>query len=271
MNRKSQVWVGIAVAAALSACSSTPKTIDELETARAIVPQVEASPRAGVAAENISTARKSLEQANAVAGKSGAKLDDIKYHAMVATANAQIANEKILEAQAREEASKGEAQRQQVLLEARNREAETARMRASTLEQELKDLKATKTDRGMVLTLGDVLFDTGQASLKPGAYATIDRLATALKQDSSRKVVIEGHTDSVGSDEYNQMLSQNRAQSVQAALMERGVAGDQISAMGKGEGVPVASNDNAAGRQQNRRVELIFAESSGQRVATDGT
>jgi len=269
MKRISKVWVGVAVAAALSACSSTPKTIDELETARAVVPQVEASPRAGVAAENISTARKSLQTANQLADKHG-KLDDIRYHAMVATTNAQIANEKILEAQARDEISKGEAERQQVIVEARNREAEAARSRAASLEQELADLKAKKTERGLVLTLGDVLFDTGKASLKPGAYATIDRLATALKEDPARKVTIEGHTDSVGSDEYNQTLSENRAQSVQSALMQRGVASEQITALGKGESTPIASNDDAGGRQQNRRVELIFTEDpSRQQVATD--
>jgi outer membrane protein OmpA-like peptidoglycan-associated protein len=269
MKRISKLWVGVATAAALSACSSTPKTIDELETARAVVPQVEASPRAGVAAENISEARKALETANNLAEKKG-NLEDIRYHAMIASTNAQIANEKILAAQARDEIAKGEAERQQVLAEARNREAEAARMRADSLEQELKDLKAQKTERGLVLTLGDVLFDTGQATLKPGAYATIDRLANALKEDPARKVMIEGHTDSVGSDDYNQRLSENRAQSVQSALMQRGVAPDQITALGKGESTPVASNDNAAGRQQNRRVELIFTEDpSRQRVATD--
>ncbi|MFL6550308.1 MAG: OmpA family protein [Povalibacter sp.] len=269
MKRISNLLASVAVAAALSACSSTPKTIDELETARAIVPQVESSPRAGVAAENVSTARKSLEEANKLAEKGG-KVDDIRYHSVIATTNAQIANEKILEAQARDEIRQGEAERQRVIVEARNREAEAARNRAASLEQELADLKAKKTDRGLVLTLGDVLFDTGQATLKPGAYATIDRLANALKEDPARKVTIEGHTDSVGSDELNQRLSENRAQSVQSALMQRGVQANQIVALGKGESTPVASNDNAAGRQQNRRVELIFTEDpSKQTVATD--
>lgn len=269
MKATVNVTLAAAVAAIMTACSSTPdKPIAELETARAVVAQVEASPRAGVAAENISNARKSLDMANQLADN-GAKLDDIRYHAKVASTNAQIANEKILEAQARDDISRGEAERQQVLLQARNREAEAARMRAQSLEDELRDLKARKTDRGLVLTLGDVLFDTGKATLKPGAYATIDRLANALKEDPNRKVVIEGHTDSMGSDEFNQGLSENRAHSVQAALMERGVAGDQISAVGKGEGFPVASNDNASGRQQNRRVELIFTQDPSQRVATD--
>lgn len=269
MKRTRNILLGVAVAAAMTACSSTPdKPIAELETARAIVPQVESSPRAGVAAENVSNARKALDAANQLTEK-GAKIEDIRYQATLAATNAQIANEKILEAQAKEEIQKGEAERQQVLAQARDREAEQERQKAASLEQELKDLKAQKTDRGLVLTLGDVLFDTGKATLKPGAYSTIDRLAQALKEDPNRKVLIEGHTDSVGSDEFNQQLSENRALSVQSALMQRGVTGNQISSLGKGESTPVASNDNAAGRQQNRRVELIFTEEAGQRIATD--
>jgi OmpA-OmpF porin, OOP family len=270
MKRTHNLILGIAVAAAMVGCSSTPdQPIAELETARAIVPQVESSPRAGVAAANIANARKALDSANRMMEQDG-KVEDIRYEATVAATNAQIANEKILEAQAKDEITKGEAERQQVLVDARNREADAARTRAQSLEQELKDLKAQKTDRGLVLTLGDVLFDTGKATLKPGAYGTIDRLAQALKADPNRSVVIEGHTDSVGSDEFNQQLSENRALSVQSALMQRGVSGSQMSSMGKGESTPVASNDNSAGRQENRRVELIFTEEAGARVATDG-
>jgi outer membrane protein OmpA-like peptidoglycan-associated protein len=269
MKRIPIAILGTAVAAVLSACSSTPEQpIAELETARAIVPQVESSPRAGVAPANIANARKALDSANRLMEKGG-KVEDIRYEAKVAATHAQIANEKILEAMAKDDIAKGEMERQQVLIQARNREADAARMRAASLEEELKDLKAQKTDRGLVLTLGDVLFDTGKATLKPGAFATIDRLANALKQDPGRKVLIEGHTDSVGSDEFNQQLSQNRALSVQAALMERGVSGDQLAALGKGEGYPVASNDDTAGRQQNRRVELIITEDPSTRVATD--
>lgn len=260
MKRISSVTLSVALAAILAACSTTPeKPIAELETARAIVPQVEASPRAGVAAENVSVARKSLDTANRLV-TSGGSLDDIRFQAMVAAKNAQIANEKILTANARDELAKGEEERQRVVLAAREREVAMAQQRAQSLEQELKDLQMKKTERGLVLTLGDVLFDTGKATLKPGVYATIDRLANALKENASRQVLIEGHTDSTGSPEFNQMLSQNRAQSVQAALMERGVPGNQISAVGKGQGFPVASNSTAAGRQQNRRVELVFTE-----------
>jgi OmpA-OmpF porin, OOP family len=281
MKRTYNLLVAAAVTSLLAACSSTPDRIEELETARAIVPQVEASPRAGVAATNVSEARKSLDRANNLADK-GASVGDIEYEAVVASRNAQIANEKILAAQAQEEIEKGTAERQAVLIEAREAEsrrrqqqaqnaeeqAELAEHRASTLEQELSDLRAKKTDRGMVLTLGDVLFDTGMATLKPGAYNTLDRLATVLKESPDRKVMIEGHTDSVGGDDYNRQLSERRAAAVQTALLERGVASNQITAVGKGETFPVASNDNAAGRQQNRRVEMVFTDDRSQ-VASD--
>lgn len=281
MKQTYNLILAAAVTSLLAACTSTPDRIEELETARAVVPQVEASPRAGVAANYVSDARKALDRANQLADKGG-KVDEIQYEAAVAARNAQIANEKILTAQAQEEIEKGTAERQAVLIEAREaqarrsgqqaasaqQQAQLAEHRASTLEQELADLKAKKTDRGMVLTLGDVLFDTGMATLKPGAYTTIDRLATVLKQAPDRKVLIEGHTDSVGTDEYNQALSQRRAASVQTALLERGVRSDQITSLGKGESFPVAGNDNAAGRQQNRRVEMVFTDNASQ-VASD--
>lgn len=281
MKSFNTVCSGIAVVAVLAACSATPERIESLETARVLVPQVESSPRAGVAAVNVAAARKSLDTANRLT-ESGGKLTDIEFESQIATLNAQIANEKIVTAQANEEIEKGTAERQAVLIQSREREAQLrgneaerraqeareASLRAQTLEQELADLKAKKTDRGVVLTLGDVLFDTGKATLKPGAYQTIERLATALKESPARKVMIEGHTDSVGSDEYNQRLSENRAQSVQAALLERGVQSGQITTIGKGESTPIASNDDAGGRQQNRRVEMIFQEDP-TRVAGD--
>ncbi len=281
MKRTYSLIPAAAVSALLAACSSMPDTIEELETARAVVPQVEASPRAGVAATHIADARKALDRANRLADKRG-KLADIKYEATVASRNAQIANEKILTAMAQDEVAKGAAERQAVLAEARAREADrnarqaraasaqaqSAEERAKALERELADLQGKKTDRGVVVTLGDVLFETGKATIKPGAYTTIDRLATVLKEAPARKVLIEGHTDNVGSDEYNQSLSERRAASVQAALFERGVEASQISTVGKGETTPVAGNDNAVGRQQNRRVELVFQDDRS-RVASD--
>lgn len=267
MKNSQNMLLTVVIAGLLTACSSTPQRIEELEAARTAVSQVEASPRAGVAASNVAEARKALDRADKLAG-SGGKVEDIRFESQVATKQAQIADEKILAAQAQEEIDKGTAERQAVLIESREAEArrrasqaKVAEQRANALEQELAELKAKKTERGMVLTLGDVLFDTALATLKPGAYATIDRLASVLKEAPDRKVMIEGHTDSVGSDEYNQGLSERRAMAVQTALLERGVRADQVTALGKGENYPVASNDNAAGRQQNRRVEMIFTDS----------
>ncbi len=274
MNRTHKLMLTGAIAAVLAGCASAPENIEELQTARAVVPQVEASPRAGVAATYVSDARKALDRANRLA-EGGGDLEDIQYEARIASLNAEIANERILAAQAREEIEKGTQERQAVLIEAREREAQRkareaqdAAARASSLEQELAALKAKPTPRGMVLTLGDVLFDTAQATLKPGAYPTIERVAEVLKGEPERRVTIEGHTDSVGEEAYNQELSQRRAAAVETALLQRGVSRDQIVSIGKGETFPVASNDNAGGRQQNRRVELIFAD-TGSNVASD--
>ena len=129
MNRTHSLILAAAVSALMAACSSTPDTIEELETARAVVPQVEASPRAGVAATNIADARKALNRANSLADKGG-KVADIQYEATVANRNAQIANEKILAAQAREEVDKGTAERAAVLAEARARDAQRSAQQA---------------------------------------------------------------------------------------------------------------------------------------------
>jgi outer membrane protein OmpA-like peptidoglycan-associated protein len=281
MKSNNRVVVSLAVAAVLSACSAAPPRNESLETARTMVPQMENSARAGVAAADLANARKSLDAANRLAAAK-AKMSDVDFEAQNAVLSAQIANEKILTAQANDEIADGTAQRQTVLLQARDREAQrTARQagearrdadasqqRVESLEAQLADLKVKKTERGLVLTLGDVLFDTGQATLKAGAYGTLDRLATALREQPGRKVLIEGHTDNVGSDATNQGLSERRAQAVQVALTQRGVARDQTTAVGKGENFPVASNDDPNGRQSNRRVELIFTEDQ-THVATD--
>lgn len=288
MKLKYRIGVSVAVIAALSACTAAPKRIESLEMARALVPQVETSARSGVAATHIANARKSLDMANRLVD-SGGPLPDIEFEAETALMNAQIAQEKILTAQAQEQIESGTAKRQAVQLQAREREidrsasnardskaladasrldADASKQRADSLEEELADLRAKRTERGVVLTLGDVLFDTGQAVIRTGAYGTLDRLATTLKDRPARSVIIEGHTDNVGSDANNTRLSEQRAHSVQAALLQRGVATSQVSAVGKGESTPIASNDTDGGRQQNRRVELIFTE-DGTHTAVD--
>ncbi|GFE80671.1 membrane protein [Steroidobacter agaridevorans] len=261
MKFNKRIVLSVAVATILSACNATPERNETLERARTLVPEMEQSPRAGIAAGDIANARTSLDAANRLA-ESKSRKTDMEFEAANAVLSAQIANEKILTAQANEQVAAGSAQRQTVLLQARERDAQRSATRARSLEAELADMKLQKTERGLVLTLGDVLFDTAQATFRAGADAPLDRLAAALKEQPDRQVLIEGHTDNVGSDQNNMLLSERRAQSVQTGLLQRGVDRSQITAVGKGENFPIASNDSAAGRQSNRRVEMIFTDSA---------
>jgi len=136
-------------------------------------------------------------------------------------------------------------------------EAEAAR-RAAELERQIATLEAEVTDRGLVLTLGDVLFATGSDRLEGGASNRLNRLVDFLNQYPDRRVLIEGHTDNVGNADYNQGLSQRRADSVRAYLTQQGIASQRVSTSGMGLNRPIASNDSTAGRQQNRRVEIVI-------------
>ena len=123
---------------------------------------------------------------------------------------------------------------------------------------EIAELNAKKTDRGLVLTLGDVLFEFDRAELMTGAFRTIDKLVEFLKKYENRNVLIEGHTDSIGTPEYNIGLSERRAEEVRNSLLQRGISPVRIIAKGYGESYPVATNVYESGRQQNRRVEIII-------------
>lgn len=128
------------------------------------------------------------------------------------------------------------------------------------LERELAALNARDTDRGLVITLGDVLFATGQSTIMGGSTDNLDQLAAFLNRYEERDVTIEGHTDDVGDSNMNLALSQRRADAVRSYLVAQGIATARLSASGLGEATPVASNASSAGRQQNRRVEVIVAE-----------
>jgi outer membrane protein OmpA-like peptidoglycan-associated protein len=110
-----------------------------------------------------------------------------------------------------------------------------------------------------VLTLDDVLFDTGKAQLNPGAERSIDQITAFLKDNPGRRVQVEGFTDSQGNDDFNLELSQSRADAVAMAIIQRGVDAQRVRALGYGEGYPVASNAEAGSRQLNRRVEIIVS------------
>lgn len=139
-------------------------------------------------------------------------------------------------------------------------EVAAARSLSRDLQRQITELNARETDRGLVVTLGDLLFATGQSSLAGSAGANLDRLADFLAQYGDRSVLIEGHTDSVGSAQSNLVLSQRRAESVKSYLVSRGVAAQRLTTAGLGEVSPVASNDSATGRRQNRRVEVIISD-----------
>jgi outer membrane protein OmpA-like peptidoglycan-associated protein len=143
------------------------------------------------------------------------------------------------------------------------RKAQAATNRAEDLEKRFADLKAKQTDRGFELTLNDVLFEFDKANLKPGAMRSLTNVAEFLREDPGQKVTIEGYTDSVGSDAYNRELSQQRADAVRDFLIQNGISANRITARGLGEEYPVASNDTQAGRQQNRRVQIIIVNNDG--------
>ncbi|MDP5137073.1 OmpA family protein [Rheinheimera baltica] len=139
------------------------------------------------------------------------------------------------------------------------RQADAAAETATALREKIAELNARPTDRGLVVTLGDVLFDTGQASLKNSSSIHLDKLALFLNAYPLRTAQIEGHTDNVGSEAANILLSQRRADSVKTFLMAQGIASSRLSVAGKGETSPLVSNLLADGRQQNRRVEVVIA------------
>jgi outer membrane protein OmpA-like peptidoglycan-associated protein len=170
--------------------------------------------------------------------------------------------------QAERERAEAERRRQEAIAaqqeaEAARARAEAALARAQELADQVNDLQAQLTNRGLVLTLGDVLFDTGRAGLKAGGLRAVDRLATFLADYPERTVLVEGFTDATGSDATNQALSERRADAVRQALLERGVADARIRTRGYGEAYPVATNDTAAGRQENRRVEVVISDDDG--------
>jgi outer membrane protein OmpA-like peptidoglycan-associated protein len=147
-------------------------------------------------------------------------------------------------------------------MEAQQARAEAAALAASEqkLREELAELEAQKTERGLVLTLGDVLFDVDEASLKAGATQSLSRLVTFLKEYPDRQVLVEGHTDSTGTEQYNLGLSQRRADSVVQFLTLNGIAPERAIARGYGKAYPVAGNETASGRQRNRRVEIVILD-----------
>jgi outer membrane protein OmpA-like peptidoglycan-associated protein len=218
------------------------------------------------------TERKVAEQAMVQASADSDKLrlaartreaDAAQQTAAVAERDKQVAQRQSSMAQQQSQSAQQNAVLAQQQAAVAQQQAGEAESRSRALESRLSELNARKTDRGMVITLGDVLFDTDRAELKSGAVRNVERLAGFLKQYPQRKAVIEGFTDSVGNADHNQMLSSRRADAVRAAIVGMGVGPERLSTQGFGESNPVAGNDTASGRQQNRRVEIILSDESG--------
>lgn len=163
---------------------------------------------------------------------------------------------------AAQDAQRGTVAAQQQSAASQQQAAEAER-RAAELRAQLAALDAKKTERGMVITMGDVLFDTGRAELRSGGMRNVEKLGGFLNAYPQRKVMIEGFTDSVGGDAQNQTLSARRADAVRAALQSLGVGTERLAARGYGESFPVAANDSASGRQLNRRVEIVLSDEAG--------
>jgi outer membrane protein OmpA-like peptidoglycan-associated protein len=268
MNEK--LCIGMGLALLICACASTPKSNAALESARTAVQTAEADPNVTkYDAIDLEAAKKDLEIA-----ESAALHHDDAAVAQPAYLAAQTARLAQLRASAKADDARvaaGQAERDRIQLAARAREADNAKDRAARLQAEVDALKAKPTDRGLVLTLGDVLFDTGKAELNSGGARKLDQLAQFLTEHPDRRVQIDGFTDSVGGDSYNQNLSERRADAVKYALVSRGIERTRITSQGYGKGFPVASNADASGRQLNRRVEIVIGGENGAPVAPRGS
>jgi outer membrane protein OmpA-like peptidoglycan-associated protein len=229
-------------------------TLKRVEEARLAAERKAVLDREAAARADEAAARAKAEQeANARAQSDAARRLEIER-----AARAEAAERAALE---KADAARADAERarQEARLAAEQADREKADLRAELQKQLNLVLETRETARGLIVNMSDVLFDTAQHTLKPGAQERLAKVAEILKAHPGLQIEIEGHTDSVGTDSYNQSLSERRAQSVRSFLVTQGVPSQTMSARGFGEAQPVASNDSASGRQQNRRVELVVA------------
>jgi outer membrane protein OmpA-like peptidoglycan-associated protein len=277
MNASKVVWAAFSCAALAAGCASTPQVSSELEAARTAVDQAKSDQRVvDHAAVELQEAQKDLAQAEALAADRGAE-GLAAHYAYLATREANEASARGELGAVKQAIAESSAQRDEMRLQAREAqiqqaqgkvqmaqsEADLARAQADEMARRLAELEAKQTERGLVLTLQDVLFDVDRTELKPGAMRTIEDLAAFMKDYPDRRVRIEGFTDSTGSSDYNLQLSEGRAYSVRDALMRAGVDSTRIELHGYGEEYPVASNDTNEGRQLNRRVEIVISDEEG--------
>jgi outer membrane protein OmpA-like peptidoglycan-associated protein len=287
---------GLAAAGVLLAgCAGAPVGNNaSLDDARATYRSVSADPQVQLRAPvELALAERALAKAETL-WRDHAPEDLVAHQAYLALQRARIALNTAQYRKAESAVATSGEQRNRVLLRAREQEAESAKSQAraaelaragaelraeqlartnppraakpadlgselARLKAQIRDLKAEQTERGWVLTLrSDVLFDSGSATLKPGARRAVDNLAQFMERYPEREIAIEGFTDSVGAHEANRRLSESRAAAVKNALVARGIEPSRIDARGYGPAFPVASNDTPTGRQLNRRVEIVI-------------
>jgi len=278
----------IAMSALVAACATTPTTTTSLDQARSDYAAAQANPSVAANAPlEFKAASDALDRANTAAAKNDS-LNEIDRLAYIAKQKIATAQEVAKQKQAEADVAKASQQRDEIRLEQRTAEANQARASAdrakneadiaraqadaaansareeqaknAALQQQLADLQAKQTDRGIVVTLSDVLFNIDRAELSAEGMRTVQKLADVLMQEPQSAVLIEGFTDSTGSADHNLQLSQRRADAVRNALIGLGVPGDKIATRGYGEAYPVASNADAGSRQLNRRVEIVLSQ-----------
>lgn len=230
--------------------------VDELEQAEEYIEDLARLPPHQVDAAEIDEAERLLDRVERVA-LHGASPAPVREVVVVEDDNADEAWREADSARGEAERARAEADAERERALAARLEAEEERAANARLRAELGQAQTRVTDRGLVLTLGDVLFSVGKADLKPGAARTLDKLVAAMRRDRETAVTIEGHTDSTGKRAFNVTLSQRRANAVRSYLAARGVASNRILARGLGPDFPVATNKTESGRQQNRRVEVL--------------
>lgn len=256
----------------LAACAAAPLKPDGAAEARNELTQLQSDPNLGSRAP---LAMKEADIAVSVAEQPQADRELGAYRVYLAERKVATARALAETRFAEDQRAAISARREKARLDARTHEANVAENQVATdriaaasseqdaaeMQRQIDALQAKVTDRGLVLTLGDVLFESGRADLRAGADSKLNKLVAFLNKYPDRVVTIEGYTDSVGSEDYNQALSQRRADSVRSYLLREGIESGRISASGMGENNPVAGNDSALGRQQNRRVAVIINSS----------
>ena len=237
----------LALSVGLAACSQDPNA--NLESARTNFSSLQSNPQASkMAALETKDAQDSLNKADKayMDREDKQKVDQLAY---LTNQRVEVAKQTIALRTAEGDIKNAAAQRAQAKLDARD--AQISKLK--------NELNAKQTDRGTLVTFGDVLFDFNKAELKSSAYPNVTKLAQFLQENQERKVIVEGYTDSVGSQSYNQSLSERRANAVRMALVRAGVDQSRIVAQGYGKEYPVADNSSNSGRAQNRRVEVTIS------------